>query len=85
MSNSTTTVLNVKSDVSLDELQRAIAVAVDVAGCPGCGLNGFDLKFQIDPRVRWQAVLDKLPDLVRDIEVVANPTFDGSFGRTIGR
>jgi hypothetical protein len=84
MTNSTT-VLNLKSGVTLDELQEAIAVAVDVAGCPGCGLNGFDLKFQIDPRVRWEAVLDKLPDLVRDIDVLANPGFDASIGRSIGR
>ena len=85
MTNTSTTVLSVKSDVTLDELQRAIAVAVDVAGCPGCGLNGFDLKFEIDPRVRWASVLDKLSDVVRGIDVVVNPAFDASLGRTIGR
>lgn len=82
MRNSTT-VLKLKDDITLDELKEAIEVAVGVAGCPGCGLNGFDLKLEIDPRVRWQGVLDKLPGLVRDIEVV-NPAFDASFARTIG-
>jgi hypothetical protein len=85
MSNNSTTVLRLKPDVTLEELQRAIEVAVDVAGCPGCGLNGFDLKFEIDPRVRWASVLDKLRDVVRDIDVVVNPAFDGSLGRTNGR
>lgn len=85
MTNSTTTVLSVKNDVTLEELQSAIAVAVDVAGCPGCGLNGFDLKFQIDPRIRWAAVLDKLSDVVRRIDVVSNPALDATVGRTVGR
>ncbi|MBK6888241.1 MAG: hypothetical protein IPH03_18560 [Tetrasphaera sp.] len=61
--------LTVKKGVSLPELQDALAHLVAEAGCPGCGLNGFEFNFNVDPEEGWLNLRDRL-DVVSKVAVV---------------
>jgi hypothetical protein len=53
-----------------------IAKFVDLKGCPACGLNGFDLRFELDPRVRYAEFARQFDNLT---EIVSLPA-DGRTG-----
>lgn len=61
-------VLRFREGVTLQELQDVIAKYVDLKGCPACGLNGFDIRFEIDPRVRYSQLVQEFENLT-EIEV----------------
>ncbi len=64
-----TIALDVREGVGIKELQKALLTLVTEQGCPGCGLNGFDIRFGIDPASELR---DKLKgfDFVRDVRVL---------------
>jgi hypothetical protein len=62
-------VLRLREGVQLDQLQELIATFVDMKGCPACGLNGFDIRLEIDPRIRHRALTEKFQDVLTEIVV----------------
>ena len=61
--------LDVREGIDLEDLQQALATLVTEQGCPGCGLNGFDIRFGIDPAFRLREQMMKF-DFVRDVQVL---------------
>lgn len=76
-------VLRLREGIELDQLQEVLARFVDLKGCPSCGLNGFDLRFEIDPRIRYRDFVTKFDGLVSEIlvEPVQIDRFDLAGGR----
>ncbi len=62
-------VLRFREGIQLDQLQELIANFVEMKGCPACGLNGFDLRFEVDPRIRYRALTEKFSDVLTEIVV----------------
>lgn len=52
--------------VKIDDIHKAIEVAVGWHGCPACGLNGIDLRFRVQDPVF--EVFNKI-ETIRDINV----------------
>jgi hypothetical protein len=73
-------VLRFRESVTLQELQDVVAKFVDLKGCPACGLNGFDLRFELDPRVRYADFARQFENLT---EIVSLPA-DVRTGRVSG-
>ncbi len=64
-------VLKLREGITLKQLQDVLARYVAVKGCPACGLNGFDLRFEIDPAIRYRDLIKELDGVLTGIEVRA--------------
>lgn len=62
-------VVRLREGINLKQLQDVMARYVAVKGCPACGLNGFDLRFEIDPAIRYRDLIRELDGIVTGIEV----------------
>lgn len=62
-----THILKLTPHVALEDLQKALAELVGELGCPGCGLNGFDIGFETLEGPDWSRFIDKY-DFVRDVD-----------------
>ena len=71
----TTEVLRIAEGIELDDLKNLIAEFVGLKGCPACGLNGFDLSFEVDPRIKYLGLREKFSHVLLDVNV-----FEGRIG-----
>jgi hypothetical protein len=62
-------VLRLREGIQLDQLQELIKEFVDLKGCPACGLNGFDLRFEIDPRIRYAEFAKRFDHVLSEVVV----------------
>jgi hypothetical protein len=57
--------LDFRAGVELGDLQEAISRLVELRGCPGCGLNGFDLSMRLHPELQFGGLLKEIKALER--------------------
>jgi hypothetical protein len=65
-----TTVLRLRENIALEDLQNVIAELVNLKGCPACGLNGFDLGILVDPAIKYEKFVDRFADVLAGVDDV---------------
>ncbi|CCH79615.1 hypothetical protein BN12_50042 [Nostocoides japonicum T1-X7] len=63
------TTVRLREGVTLDDLSSILAKIVDLQGCPACGLNGFDLRFEVDPEIRFAELREQFATQIVGIDV----------------